>query len=214
MPDRWVREPLAAEWWMTPACWVTAGLSASIGLVWLWSTSWPGGLGLAQFVILLMVAAAGVIWVVLVSLHVAGRWLNRSTRRRTGSSWSIRGSTALAMSGVLWMVAVWAVATDVPLRARFELSRPAFESAAAMSESAQPFEHVESSGRLGWYPAGQIVAGLDSVVVEPRNPGGGNGWFEYLPDGTPPGWAADGSRHRLSLGDGWWAVWSSPIPLD
>lgn len=233
VPPPWVTAPLATRSWMNPTCWAAAGVSVLVAVVWVWGSSWPGGLGLVQFVLELMVLAAGLCWIVLVAIHLAARWENRSVRRRTGSSWPVRGTAALAMTGVLWTVTMGLVATDTPLRVRFELSRSAFDAAAAKGEAARatatareraeaqrsgdPLAEFDSAGRLGLYPGGRIFAYPDSVSVEPYSPASSIGWFAYLPDGVPSSWSpsgTDGAPHRLSLGDGWWAMWYGPISLD
>jgi hypothetical protein len=218
---------------MAPTCWIIAGVSSLIALVWLWSVSWPGQLGLAQFPLELAVLAAGLWWAVLVSFQLAARWENRSVRRRTGASWRVRGTAALAVTGVLWMLAVGLVAAEAPLRVRFELSRSAFDAAAAAGElkrstataseraeadrSGDALASFETPGRLGLYPPGRIFVLDDSVSVEPASPTFSIGWFEYFPDETPSWWGPsgeDGAPHRLSLGDGWWAMWYPALSLD
>jgi hypothetical protein len=208
--------------------------SVLIAVVWLWGASWPGGLGLLQFGLELMVLAAGLCWIVLVAIYLAARWENRAVRRRTGSSWAVRGTAALVMTGVLWTVTLGLVATDAPLRVRFELSRSAFDAAAETGEavrttatareraeaqrSGEPLAEFDSPGRLGLYPGGLILAYPGSVSVEPGSPPAfSNGWFAYLPDGAPSWWTpsgTDGAPHRLSLGGGWWALWYGPVSLD
>jgi hypothetical protein len=181
----------------------------------------------------LAVLAAGLWWAVLVSFQLAARWENRSVRRRTGASWRVRGTAALAVTGVLWMLAVGLVAAEAPLRVRFELSRSAFDAAAAAGElkrstataseraeadrSGDALASFETPGRLGLYPPGRIFVLDDSVSVEPASPTFSIGWFEYFPDETPSWWGPsgeDGAPHRLSLGDGWWAMWYPALSLD
>lgn len=233
-PPPWVAAPLATQSWMAPTCWAVAAVSAPLVSLWLWSTSWPGGLGLLQFVLELLVLAAGLSVVVLVGIQVAGRLDNRVARRATGISWPVRGTAALVLAGLLWTLSVGLVATDAPLRLRFHLSRPAFDDAAARAEAIRAasttdqidlhrqmgwsMDRFETRGRIGLYPQGLVVVESDSVHVEPESSFWTIGWFEYHGDSDlsllwgPSG--ADGNPHRQALGEGWWAVWHDGLQLD
>lgn len=230
IPPPWVTAPLAAQGWMTGVCWAATTVAAVVVAVWVWCASWPGGLGLVQFGIEVVAIAVGLWWVVLVALHIAARWENRRVQRSAGSSWPVRGTVALAVAGCLWVVGVGSLVTDAPLRMRFELSRPAFDDAAATGEAARaaatPAERAEADragrvlasfdteGRLGLYPAGYVGVELYGVSVHPYGPWLSRGWFAYLPDGVPAWWGDPGFPHRLSLGDGWWALWFNPYSFD
>lgn len=222
--------PLASRSWMGPTCLAVAVGSTLIVLVWLWAASWPGGLGLAQVGVELVVLGFGLSWAALVAIHLAGRWQERSSLGASKSTVPVQGSVALTVAGLMLFSAVGLVANDAALRVRFELSRPAFNEAAARAEverasataqeraeadsSGEPLAAMESSGPLGRYPSGRVSVRVDSISIRPPNPMFALGWFEYFPDGPPAFWddpELQSHPYRIPLGDGWWAAWFSPI---
>ncbi|MFZ0322815.1 MAG: hypothetical protein WAN48_01655 [Actinomycetes bacterium] len=158
-----------------------------------WAASVPGGLVLPFLLAVVGLLILGVVWLVRLIL-----WL--MSKQRPLWPFLIAPAVVLLLVGLVWF--------DVPLRARFELSRPAM-TAFVQDHSTE----VGGSQRVGLYevigwksrgagmvlPVGDGMLGLELPGLMDDNV------FAYLPDGpaslSEPG---SGTRVVLSLGHDWY----------
>jgi hypothetical protein len=127
-------------------------------------------------------------------LFVAASWLdkNRSALRRTRAGWL--GMAALGFSLLALIV------LDVPTAARFDLSRPALDQAAARAEAGDRVD----PGWIGLMPVESIRRQTDGTivfVVTQFRLGGGSCGLAHNGQREPS--AADRGRR---MADGWW-IW-------
>ena len=154
------------------------------------------------------------LWVVLTLVVI---WLIRALRYRVTAS---RGSSArsawrFAIAPVLALVLAVLLATDVPLRLGWAVSRPSFESAVA-TELSRP-QNADPYGDLTDHTVGlyrvidtrRIGAHGVAFQVEPGD--FNDSGFAYLPDGPDPKqvgpWAEE--PQFMSLGDHWYTWYAS-----
>lgn len=160
-----------------------------------WDVSVPGGGFLFALLAgcgLLALAAA---WLVRALAHARARMSGGQERR---GSWR---DVARFMVCPLALAAVWAaVAADVPLEARWALSRGAFED--VVDEPG-----AEGAGRLGLYSVDRVEREGSGTTFRVSGAGGmsGEAGFSYLPDGTRSA-AVDRGYEPLGGPWYWWAT--------
>lgn len=182
---------------------VGAAVGAAAGL---WATSLPGSS------LLLVVGtgwawvAAGVGWLLLVGSRVSGRSRLLSRPRMWG----------VVVAPILVVATVGLVASDAPLRARWALSKDAFDTVADNARgdlrSDQRIE-LPAPRRLGAYRVAEAYQLGDGVFVVVDGGGGlmSVEGFAHLPTGPNPVLEAqyEGVDFR-ALGDDWY-VWGASV---
>jgi hypothetical protein len=166
----------------------------------LWAYSYPG------VSLLLLAVAVGVwglavlAWLVWVAMFGIGR--------RRWSWWFVPAP----LVGVL---VVTLVVVDVPLRARWAMSRAAFEAVVATlppaGQAGQEWVSVAVPARIGGYRITSAVVAPDAVIFwEATGSGLDDAGFAYLPDGPKPT-LENGSFEAPSFKhlDGVWYSWTA-----
>lgn len=175
----------------SPPRWWFHGALAIATLVMLWSQSTPGFDIRWAFAGLVMWFVLGVIWLVRLILCLVGGGRPR---------WWLLVAPAMAVAMIVMIVA------DLPLKARFELSRADFDTAVA----ALPTDVRSNTGpgRIGSYEITSWRRTADGLIL---NEGNGDfmddAGFAYLPEGPTPDLANSGFENPqfVALGDGWYA---------
>lgn len=170
---------------------------ALAALALIWSQSVPGDdllwlmIGLAGWLVM------GIIWLVRLILCLEGggrprRWL--------------------AVAPVMAFAVLAMIVADVPIKARFELSRADFDAAVAQIPSdtrSSGDSSSEATGRIGSYEITSWWRARDGVILNEANGSGmaNDAGFAYLPDGPTPRLANSNFENPqfTSLGDGWYA---------
>lgn len=158
--------------------------------------SYPGMDLLWLLVAALLLVAFGVVWLLRLVL-----WLRREDGGPAGR-WLIAPVMVLTAFGL--------VATDVPLRARFQAGRDDFEVIVSGLDAQGTFERwasLDVPDRAGSY---EIIAGQqvgDNVILHVAFKGFDDAGFAYLPDGPDARFANAGfERPRFrSIGEDWYA---------
>lgn len=158
---------------------------ALLGL--LWGLSSPAAAFPLTVASGLVVLLAGAVWGTAVVV-VGWRWL-RARQRPTRAGWLLVAPALVVVAGSLGAV-------DVPLRARFALSRGALEDVV---------EGEDRTGRAGLYRVTHVSEEGDGVYLEVEGGFFVDGGFALLPSG-PPDPDHDGfARTYRHLGGDWYA---------
>jgi hypothetical protein len=193
-------------------------LAAAIGallLILVVSTSVPGWLFVGWFLGGGLLAVLLLLWLVrFTGAASAARRASRTPPADGGGpppgSW--RGPAVLAVP-VLLVLAGALVVLDVPLRARWQLSRPAFDDAVTGAMGSPDAVPVRDGRTIGLYRVDAATRFGDAVVFTDADGGFfGGGGFAYLPGGPVDG-VQDESYERptyTDLGSGWYA-WTAPF---
>jgi hypothetical protein len=146
-----------------------------------------GDFGLALLGVLALLVA-GVAWLLRGIAYVDAR---RRGRAQGDPRWFLVGPAAAALTVVV-------AAVELPLQARWALSREAFED--ALQETP-----VEADGRIGLYDVSSVRAHGDATVFRVADAGFfESGGFAHIPDpGDRPDLAERTDYHHLS-GDWYW----------
>jgi hypothetical protein len=202
-------------------------LTVVTAAVWLYSVSVPGIVLLPGLIAVLSMVVIAVVWMIWALVTVAGR----SAARRLGAPF--RASWYLAVVPAIGVALVCLTLLDVPVRARFQVARPALDRYAdevlaasaglERSEIDRLFEFGTSSdprwdrvnpevpATLGGYrlssavvvPEGLIIFDRDGAFMDDAG-------FAYLPNGEfPRGNGAFESPDFRALGGDWYAFTSS-----
>lgn len=144
---------------------------------------------------LLALMLLGLVWVVRLVLHLAGRLGGRS-------SGSARG---FVVAPALVAVAALLLVLHVPLRVGFELSRPHLDRLADELVEGERPDGAEARVRLGGRRVG--LYSFEDATVDRHGVRlhlAGLAGFAFLPDGSPPSWWGEQVR-LVELGGGWYA---------
>lgn len=167
---------------------------------WAWAFSLPVPAFLPSVALFLGLAVLGVVWLALLA-HAITRLAQRRPYERVW--W-------LAIAPAAVVVTAGLLVADVPLQARWQLSRPAFEEVAdgaAPGLARTETRPLEDGGRIGSYQTWMAYQQGEAVIFHVR--GGGfidDSGFAYLPEGPFPE-LETGSFERpefTSLGGGWY----------
>lgn len=193
------RPPHGTDGLRTTYLLLLAGLLVLV--LWAFSTPLPSVfLGLVTMVALV---AWGVIWAIGAVVTVV-----RLARRRRVRRWRW-----LVVASVLVTVTAVLVATDVPLHARWGMSRGAFEDAAAQADPDLPRSRTRDlgvDGRLGLYDVWSVEQTGEAVVFAVD--GGGlfqESGFAHLPEGPFPELERAFESMTFTHLGGDWYVWSA-----
>jgi hypothetical protein len=187
--------------------WSSCAVAVPCALL-LWAASTPG-----PDVAPLMVGVGGLLLTGIVWCAAAVVWSIRRMSGRVNGPPVALMLVALAVAGTLLLSL-----TTIPLRARFQFGRSAFDEFAAEALEAvgehrglplQQTErgsaewealHPEVPRRLGGYPVDTAWVAPDGVHIVVS--GAGSGGFAFLPDG--PDVNSSSSHRYVALGDGWY----------
>ena len=175
LPTVQATSPVGADT-LTLALRIWTGVVIAVALVTLYSVSVPGTYFLLFMFLQLVWLAVGVVWLILVGLSI----------RTVGFRGTVRPGYLVAMAVVVTLTAA-AVVNDVPLRLRFEASRPALDELVAQVGPGATEALTGIDRQVGWFDAERIepfAGGFRFLVADTGflDPVG----FAYSPDGEPP----------------------------
>jgi hypothetical protein len=170
-------------------------------LMFLWSLSVPGS---HFFLLLLSVLLLGIgvlVWTWRLMAYGLSRW---RLRRTAHPGWFLVAPLCGALLAGLTVA-------NVPLKARWALSRPAFDGAVE-EIIAEDVHRMTGSERLGLYSISRFDRHGDAIFFYEQSGGFlGISGFAYLPDGPRPQFDRYFETLSLTHLQGPWYIWSSSI---
>lgn len=189
----WIAElATAAPGWKFHAALVPVGIAV------LYAYSVPGSAFLVLLIVFWLILGALAVWLVRLVAFFVGRMRGRSAG---SSKWFVLAPVGALILGLL----LWA---DVPLRARWELSRGDFEKAARAVQRGEFHGDLSDSRRLGLFTVTDIQPVRTGVLFyEATGDFLDDAGFAYLPQGPSADLENGGfeAPQFRSLGGGWYA---------
>ncbi len=163
-------------WWRGPGGWFHLLVAVAV-VAWLWSWSVPG----TQFLVMISSSLVLAVGVGLWGIHFVAFVVARRRGRPTS------GAPRFLLAPVAGTIALALVAANVPLDARWSLSRSAFRDVA--EDALQDDDYLSTDDRrIGLYTVDDVYSQGEVVIFSIRAGGFiGPAGFAYLPKGPLPG---------------------------
>lgn len=203
---RWALRPGSrARFWLRPPGWILHLIHLAATVMLLASTSVPGSMFDLAIASSALLSCTSLVWAGRTVLYGIARIRGRASGR----------AASLLVVPLVWLVAAGLIVADVPLRARWALSRGAFEDAVADIGPADrdgavsgDWHAVDVPGRIGLYDITAAYTVDEGVIFyEPNGAFIDDAGFAYLPGG--PSDALENGRFEMPtyrhLGGDWYA---------